>query len=622
MDQLTQGLQLLGLQLLDGRGDAGASTAPMEGMSTVVAPLLLSEVLRAQATAHGELLPADGPVKVMDDSTAGSGPRDDLANALEKDFNTFLTRVRTEYYPDTDRMLFYTVFCGSGFKKIYHCPLRRSPVSESVDAMDLIVNAGAPDLANAQRITHVIPMRTSMVKRMMLAGAYRDVPLGQAFAQPNPAAQTSADIAGIDVNSQQPQDQNHTIYEVNCEWDLGEGPDGLHLPYRVTIDKDSRQVLEVRRNWRDGDDLYKARETYVRYPYIDAIGFYGLGLLHLLGNTSKALTAAERMMLDAGMFSSFPGFLYSDVVARQDTNEMRVPPGGGQKVTTGGRPINDVVMKLPYQPPSPVLMEFAQYLEGSAKAMAGSAELPVGEGHAQMPVGTMLAMLEQATKPMSAVHKRLHAAQSKEFQLLADLLREDPEAFWRDGRRGIYSWDKETFIRALDSFELAPVSDPNSPTKTHRLMKAQAVKMLQQASPQLYDGNAVDSHILRLLGFANPQEFFIKTPMPPMPNPAMAAVQQRAAEAAAKIQQQNQSDQIRLVEAHIKAQTDAANRDAKAKIEGDKLAVDRQRLGMEAAAEGIKGAHDAHNDDRDALADSLEIHQPPTPTLENDHGVS
>jgi hypothetical protein len=581
LDTRSQGLSLLALEIQNQRNDSTSTAAPLEGMSSVVAPMLLSEVLRAQATARGELLPADGPVKVMDESTAESPERDALANALEKDMNTFLTRVCTEYYPDTDRMLFYACFGGSGFKKVFRDPVRRRPVSESVDAADLIINAGATDLTNARRITHRIGMRQSMVKRMMLAGAYRDIALGMPSEQPTEIEQREAEIAGIEIRPSQPHDQNHTIYEVLCEEDFGEGPEGLPLPYKVTIDRDSRQVLEVRRNWRDGDEMYTAREMYVRYPYIDAISIYGIGLLHLLGNNNKALTAAEREMLDAGMFSCFPGFLYSSAVSRQPTSDIRIAPGSGMKIDSATGSIKDAVMPLPYEPPSPVLLQMAQWLEKSSKELAGSAELQVGEGQANMPVGTVMAMLDQATKPLSAVHKRFHAAQAKEFQLLVDLLREDPEAFWRDGRRGIYAWDKETFIQALDAYEIAPVSDPNEPTRTHRLMKAQALKQLSQMSPALYDVKAIDSYILRLLGFANPTQFFNNSPAaPPPPPPEVLVANIKAQSEQAELKQKNTDSQRKLVEAQINAQ-------AKERMHQGDLGLEHKRLGAEIASDAL-----------------------------------
>lgn len=603
LDTRTQGLSLLGLELEEPRGDIGASTAPLEGMSTVKAPLLLGEVLRAQATARGELLPADGPVKVVNVSTDEGVDVDELAEALEKDLNTYLTRTCTEYYPDTDRMLFYTVFGGSGFKKLFHCPLRKRVVSESVDAADLIVNAGTTDLRNARRITHVVRMRESMVKRMMLVGAYKDVPLGYAFEEPDAAASRKAQIEGVDDRSQQPQDQRRTIYEVCCEWDFGEGPDGMPLPYKITLDKDARLILEIRRNWREGDELYMPRMMYVRYPYVDAMGFYCLGLLHLLGNTSKALTAAWREMLDAGMFACFPGFLYGDSVARQETNEFRIPPGGGMKLQVGNRDIRQVVMPLPYQPPSPVTLQFAQSIMEASRGLAGAAEIQVGEGHQNAPVGTTLAMLEQATKVMSAVHKRLHAAQAEEFRILAELLREDPESLWRSNPRMFTIRDREKFIQALDAVELVPRADPNNPTHTHRLLKAMAVKMLQQQGGPLYDPVAVDSHILRLIGFTDPQELFAKTPPPPMPpNPAVMMAQAKMQDTQVRAQQHAQDVQAKLAETKMKAQQDAADRQAKQQIESEKLGVERQKIGAEMTLEALRG----HAEGKQGAVDALQ----------------
>jgi len=379
MQMREDGMRLLGLKIEEPRGDVGNSSAPLEGMSSIHAPALLKACLKFQATSRGELLPAAGPVKVLDDST-GTGIADAWANILEQDMNIYLTQRATEYYPDTDRMLFWSGFGGSGFKKVYHCPLRRRPVSESVDAADLIVNAGATDLDNARRITHRIPMRDSMVRRMQLAGVYRDVTLNQASYQPTSEEMTEGEVMGIVNQPQIPGDNDRTIYEVLCERDFGEHPDGMPLPYKVVIDKDSHEVLEIRRNWEEGDPMYMPVSMYVRYPYIEAFGIYGIGLLHLLGNTTKGLTAAIREMLDAGMFANFPGFLYTEGVSRQETNEFRIPPGGGQRIKTGGLPINQSVMPMPYKDVSAGLMQLVEKLLSMCDELAGSAELPTGEG--------------------------------------------------------------------------------------------------------------------------------------------------------------------------------------------------------------------------------------------------
>ncbi len=335
-----QGISLLGLILEKPRSETGNASAPLEGMSTVRHPLLLEATVAFQATARAELLPASGPVKVRNDANARPPPvpsqtpddpnnptptlppqdsPDDIAQAMEKDFNHYLTVVATEYIPDTDRMLFYVGFGGDGFKKVYNCPLRRRPVSESIDAEDLIVSNAATDLSNCGRVTHRIKQRKSILKRLQILGVYRDVDLAPPTInnQKNPVDKKKEEIAGITASYQRPEDTDYQIYEIYCELDLDEfAPKrfknkGLPLPYRVTIEKESRKILDIRRNWAEHDKECMAKQYFVQFPMIRGLGFYGLGYIHLLGNTTIALTAAWRLQLDNGMFANFPGFLYS-----------------------------------------------------------------------------------------------------------------------------------------------------------------------------------------------------------------------------------------------------------------------------------------------------------------------
>jgi hypothetical protein len=515
------GIDILGLKIE--RPGIGASTAPLEGMSTVRHPLLLEAVLRFQANARGELLPSAGPCKVRTDSE-GSGTTADLAESLERGFNHYLTSVATEYYPDTDRMLFLVGFGGCGFKKVYSCPLRQRPVSDSVDAKDIIVSNAATDLKSAGRVTHQIEMRPSVLKRMQLVGAYRDVVLSQPTPEKNQVDEKIAEVQGVDARPQRPEDHSYTIFECYCEIDIPgfEHKDedgeisGLPVPYRVVIEKDSRKILEIRRNWKQDDEMCLARAALVKYPFVPGLGFYDIGLLHILGNSANALTAAWREMLDAGMFASFPGFLYSKMGGRQMTNEFRIPPGGGQPIDTGGQPIGNMVMALPYRDITPGLIGLTQSIDQSAQRVGGTAEMNIGEGKQEVPVGTTLALIEQATKVMDAVHKRLHAAQAEEFQLLKDCFREDPEAFWRHDPRCKKDWEAQKFITALNDCDLVPAADPNTPSHTHRIMKATAIKQLQQANPDLYNARAVDSLILKMIGWNDPEGLF-NPPQPPGP---------------------------------------------------------------------------------------------------------
>src|SRR5712671_4115706 len=454
------GITLLGLQLEKPRSDTGAASAPLEGMSTVRHPLLLEATISFQATARAELLPASGPVKVRNDSpvkpttairsqapTDPNNPTptlppdtspDDLAQALEKDFNHYLTVIATEYVPDTDRMLFYVGFGGDGFKKVYNCPLRRRPVSESIDAEDLIISNAATDISNCGRVTHRMRMKKSTLRRMQILGEWRDIDLAppSVSVEKNAVDKKKDDIAGINTSVQRPEDRDYEIYEIYCELDIDEyAPKrfqgkGLPLPYCVTIEKESRKILDIRRNWDADDKECMAKEYFVQFPMIRGLGFYGLGYIHLLGNTTIALTAAWRLQLDNGMFANFPGFLYSKGVGRQLTNQFRVPPGGGVGLELGAQQdIRSAVMPLPYKETGPSFSAFSTHVEEVGRRLAGTATINVGEGKQDAPVGTTLALIEQATKVMDSAHKRLHASQSRELQLLVQRFREDPEAF-------------------------------------------------------------------------------------------------------------------------------------------------------------------------------------------------
>ena len=542
------GIKLLGLKTeIPGLGGS-ADGAPVEGMSRVRHPLLLEAVLRFQANARSELLPTDGPVKIRDDNNNATLQEDQLANALERDLNHYLTATATEYYPDTDRMLLMLGFGGTSFKKVYFCPLRGRPVSESVDADDLIVNNAATDLSNAKRITHRSMMRASTVKRLQILGVYRDIDLPMAKEQDLDAQQREErSVQGIAAGSYRPEDRDREIYECYCELDLPgfehkyKGKvSGLEVPYRVTIDLSSREILSIVRNYDEDDaELPEARTNFVKYTFVPGLGFYDIGLLHILGNTTNAITAAWREMLDAGMYANFPGFLMADTGARQNTNIFRVPPGGGALVKTGGMPINQAIMPLPYKEPGAALMNLVSNMAETGMRIGGTSELQVGEGRADAPVGTTLAMIDQATKVLNAVHKRMHAAQAQEFQLLARCFQENPDSFWQRNKKPAYPWDEATFLAALDDCELVPQADPNTASHAQRMMKIMGLKQLQAGNPSLYDPIAIDEAALQAMGWSNPQQFMVppstlQQKTPPEVEYAKAMVQIQKQEADAK----------------------------------------------------------------------------------------
>jgi hypothetical protein len=565
IEDRAQGIKLLGLKIEIPGLQGAADGAPVEGMSRIRHPLLLEAVLRFQANARSEMLPTDGPVKVRNDAVQSTIQQDELGNALEKDLNHYLTAVASEYYPDTDRMLLMLGFGGTSFKKVYFCPLRNRPVSESVDADDLIVSNSATDLRNAKRVTHRTKMRPSTVKRLQILGVYRDIDLSDPKPIDLDSVQREKNAQqGISGDSFNPEDRDREIYECYCELDVGgfehkykKKISGLEIPYRVTIDVSTKEILSIVRNYDEDDaELPTARQNFVKYTFVPGMGFYDLGLLHILGNTTNALTAAWREMLDAGMYANFPGFLMADTGARQNTNIFRVPPGGGALVKTGGQPINQAIMPLPYKDVGAGLMNLTENMAQTGARVGGTAEMAVGEGRADAPVGTTLAMIEQATKILNAVHKRMHSAQAEEFQLLARCFRENPESFWQRKGKPSYPWSEQTFVQALNDCELIPQADPNTASHTQRLMKVMALKQLQSASPAMYDPIAIDTAALKAIGWSNPEQFLAPQSAQSRPPPELIQAQALMKTNEMKAQASMMDSQTKARAAEMKGEAD------------------------------------------------------------------
>lgn len=571
----SEGIDLLGLKIEKPRTSPGGGNTgtPLQGMSTAKDTTLLEAVVRGQANAIGEFLPADGPAKVED---YGDADEDKFADDLEKNFNYYLTQIATEYYPDTKRMFAWLYFGGCGFKKLFHCPIRRRPVSESVDPQDLIVSNGATDLMNADRVTHVIEMRQSVFRRMIMEGIYRDIPMAPPTApNRNQVDQKLEFIEGVRRMSHREEDQPHLIYECYCELEIEDDPYvpkefakfRVPVPYKVSIEKDSRTILEIRRHWREEDKDCRMRRTFVKYSFIDWLGFYGLGLLHLIGNLQLALTAMLRIGIDNGMFANFPGGLMAKKQgADQTTNNLNPGPGQFAQVDIGG--LDDIakaVMKLPYTDVTGGLLQLINMVREFAQRVAGTADIPIGEGKADIPVGTIMAMIEQQTKVESAVHKGMHVSQSEEFEVLIELLREDPGALFRDRRnkrRNRYSnsdWDVPLALQALNAWNLVPRSDPNTPSHTHRVMKTVALLQLVQQNPGAFDLNKVMIEAMQAMGYHNPQ-IFLKDPNspPPPPSPDEIAAQAKmitaqSAQQKVAIQAQGQGADVQAKQAEMQS---------------------------------------------------------------------
>jgi hypothetical protein len=594
-----RGLDQLGIKLEPPRSEPGGGDgAPLEGMATTRDPIITEAVIRGQANAIGEFLPAGGPVKVQDEGMPAS---DAEAEELEKDFNHYLTATATEYYPDTRRMLAWCYFGGSGIKKIYHCPLRRRPVSESVPMQDFIVSNDATDLLNAERVTHKITMRRSQFKRMVLRGVYRDLAAKEPVADDKDSVTRKIEsIEGRRSDATRPEDQPYTLYETCCELDLDRFAPaqfrgkGVPLPYKATIEKDSRQIVALYRHWDEDDEDAKPKELYVKYSYIDWIGFYGLGILHVVGNLAMALTAMLRISIDNGMFANFPGGLIGKGIAgKQESNIAPVGPGQFRPIDLAGLDdIRKVAMALPFKDVGQGMLAVMQMVHNYAQRISSTADLPIGEGKQDAPVGTTLALLEQATKVESAVHKGMHNSQSHEFRLLTNLFREDPEAFWRyRKRRKPNPWTKGTLLRALQNWDLVPQSDPNTPSHIHRVMKAVArLQMAQSAPPGLFDLRKIYEEALRVLGDANPDQYFLppQLPAPPQPDP-------RLIEAQAK---QKTAD-VKEFEARAAVDNESRKLASDAATRQTESALADKKLATELVIHAKDAAQDQANADRD-----------------------
>lgn len=569
LTDIAKGLDLLGLKYEEPRTEPSE-----EGMSVVRHPGLLEAVLQFQANCRGELLPSSGPVKARNDG-GETQASDSIANALEQDFNHYLTVGAPEYYPDTDRMFFSLGFGGEAYKKVYNDPLKRRPVSLTVDRKDLILSDGSVALEACPRVTHRIRMAPSQVMRMQIVGAWRDTSLSLGvIGEGTPVEQKLESIAGVTTSmTADPTEVERTIFESYCELDLKgfEHKDksgkatGLPLPYRVTIDKDSREVLEIRRWWRDDDELCLRKEVFVEYVFVPGPGGLNIGLFHIMGNSTRALTAAWRIALDNGMLGNFPGGLIARQAGRQQTTNIRVSPGGLAPVDTGDMSIKDAVMPLPYRDVTPGFFQLVQMISAENEKVGGTANMAVGEGRQDAPVGTTIAMIEQATKILGAVHKRMHTAQLKEFVMLKELFREDPAAFWRGNKQPAMPKDEAALVAALNDDNIVPAADPNTASQVMRIQKAIAIKTLAASNAPAYDMAAVDRRILNMIGVEDIDELFAKGPPQGDPN-AAAQTQAKTMDSQAKLigaQAKMAQVKVQALDAASDAQNRAADRESK-----------------------------------------------------------
>ncbi len=642
----TKGIGLLGLELEE--PSSGDGQTQLDGMSVVTNPLLLDAILKDWANAQSEFLPADGPCKVEDFATDPEQGQDELADAFERDMNFYLTSIDTSYGPETSHMLLWgRGFRGAGIKKVFTDPFKKRPTTIEVDRKDFIVSDATKDLKSCERITHQISMRQSVMKRMMMRKLYRETALTPPTGTTNEVDEKIASIQGVATSKARPEDQPYILWECQCELDLDQFAPGeykgkgIPLPYCVTIDKDTMSVLAIRRDWKPEDEECERKRMYVKYPYVPGPGFYGTGLLNILGNSTAAMTAAWRISLDSAMLAAFPGFLVAKLGGRQNSSDLSLSPAQGLPIETNGMAIRDVVMDLPYKEAGPGMMALITQITEQSKSAGASVEVPVGEGVKDIPVGTMLAHIETATKLMAATHKLGHMAQDEELQLIADLFRENPSAFWKGNKQSKNFWNEEKFIQALDTYTLKPRSDPNIPSHIHRIMRAVALTELQSgALGKLMDPMGTLKRVLSAMR-EDPKGLIL----PPSPQPAPPSPDEIAANAK-MLDAQTKAKKLETVDAP-KLQQDAQQADAEIKgktidmareiiihnADQAKIAADQQKgkaeLGLKAhdqahqhamdkAGHGLNvgvAAHDAAIKTHQAVLDTAEAMKPePEPT--------
>ena len=478
LDVFTKGLELLGIKTEE-------REEPFPGATGVHHPLLSEAVTQFQAQAYKELLPSGGPVKTR--VMGNESPEAMSQSQRVKEFMNYqITEVMQEYDPEMDSLLFYLPLAGSAFKKVYYDNLLGRATSRLVKAEDLVVAYETTDLETSPRFTHVISMTGNDLKKLQMNGTYRDVQIGEAGVdlEYNEAKEKIDELQGIEPPL---TDYNeYSVLELHVNLELPDIDDyGFAVPYIVTILEDSDEILSIRRNWEQEDELFRKKEYFVHYKFLPGLGFYGFGLIHMIGGLTKSATSILRQLIDAGTLSNLPaGFKARGMRVQGEDEPLR--PGEFRDVDVPGGTIRDALMPLPYKEPSSVLTQLLGVIIDSGRRFASIADMQVGDiGSQQLPVGTTVAMLERGTKVMSAIHKRLHFAQKKEFRLLAGIFsRSLPPVYPYDVPGASREIKAQDFDAKVD---IIPVSDPNIFSMAQRVMLAQQELQMAQAAPQIHD---------------------------------------------------------------------------------------------------------------------------------------
>jgi hypothetical protein len=503
MQTYVDGLELLGLKIED-------RTEPWPGACGVYHPLLSEALVKFQAETIMETFPSAGPVKtqIIGKETP---EKKEAAIRVKDDMNYQLTEVMVEYRPEHERMLWGLGLAGNAFKKVYYDPSLERQVSLFVPAEDVVVPYGASNIQTSQRVTHVMRKTENELRRLQVAGFYRDIELGDPVDSFDEVEKKIAEKMGFRASS----DDRYKILEMHVDIDLpgyedkdedGE-PTGIALPYVVTVEKGTQNVLAIRRNWNPDDDLKQKRNHFVHYSYIPGFGFYAFGLIHLIGAFAKSGTSIIRQLVDAGTLSNLPGGFKTKGL-RVKGDDTPIAPAEFRDVDVASGTIKDNIMTLPYKEPSQVLYSLLGTIVEEGRRFASAADLKVSDMSAQSPVGTTLAILERTLKVMSAVQARIHYSMKQEFKLLKVIIRDyTPEDYSYEPVEGQPRAKQSDY----DDVDVIPVSDPNAATMSQKVVQDQAVMQLAQGAPQLYDLPYLHRQMLEVLGIKNAAKL---VPMP------------------------------------------------------------------------------------------------------------
>lgn len=487
-----KGLDLLGLKHED-------RTTPWDGACGVFHPLLTESVIRFQSQSIQEIFPASGPVKTSIVGTVDSD-KERQAERVQDYLNYLLTEKMTEYRSETEKMLFSLPLAGSAFRKVYYDPNLGRPCSMFVPAEDFVVSYGASDLTTCERSTHVMKKSSNDIRKLQVSGFFVDVDLPSPAPDIDPVERKYNELTGD--SSSYDYDDRHTLLEMHVNLDLdgfedteGGEPTGIALPYVVTIDQSSRTILSIRRNWYEEDPKKLKREHFVHYQYMPGLGFYGFGLIHMIGGLAKSATSLLRQLVDAGTLSNLPGGLKSRGL-RIKGDDTPIMPGEFRDVDVPGGTIRDNISFLPYKEPSNVLYQLMGDIVEEGRRFASAGDVKAADMNAEAPVGTTLALLERAMKVMSAIQARLHASMRVELRILTHIVRDfgpDQYPYATKGKQIL----PEDFD---DRVDIIPVSDPNAGTMAQRIMQYQAALQLAAQAPEMYDLPLLHRQMLEVLG--------------------------------------------------------------------------------------------------------------------------